>query len=296
MKRLSLIILASVLLFAGCDKIEGPYYTTRQHEDVSVVFPELDRASVHKKILIEEFTGHRCTNCPEAHDVLASLHDLYKDTLIIVGIHSTVLANPAPNAGMPYDFRTPVGNELTKHFDIGSLPKAIINREAHPGGWSKGEWGNVIKACDRSKVYAAVQMINQFNTPTNNTLKVNVKVTMFEDCKDPVKLSLLLIEDSIVQPQSLPHNIIDTFYVHNHVLRSDINGFYGEYLTQDGHLEKDSSYTYAYTINFNEHDWDPTKCSVVAILYDSDPNNEFVLQVESLPVLNNKSPYSKISY
>ncbi len=289
MKKISFILILAALFFAGCDKIEGPYIDIPHHEDVTVVFPELDKSTVYRKVLIEEFTGHKCTNCPGGHEKLAELHNIFKDTLVMVGIHATSLAKPSSNANSiwKYNFRTEEGMDIADYFGISGIPAAIINRQPYAGGWGISEWQSKIQAVDRSKSYAAIQMINQFNTPSQNSLKVNVKVTMLENYDAPVKLSLLLIEDGIIKPQMLGDLSTDTNYVHNHVLRANLNGTFGEYLTPDGKVEKDSAYIYAYTIDFTKHDWVPANCSVVAILYDQSPNGQ-ALQVECIPVLSNK--------
>ena len=96
MKRLLINIIALVgltcLLFSGCDKIEGDIYQIVQNEVVTVTFPDINPDEVYRKILVEEFTGHRCTNCPQGHQTLETLHQQYGDTLVTVGIHYGALA------------------------------------------------------------------------------------------------------------------------------------------------------------------------------------------------------------
>ena len=46
-------------------------------------------ASVARNVLIEDFTGQRCVNCPNATDEIEHLQQFYgADTVIAVGIHS----------------------------------------------------------------------------------------------------------------------------------------------------------------------------------------------------------------
>ena len=127
---------------------------------------------------------------------------------------------------------------------------------------------------------AAIQLVNQY---ANNTLKVNAKVTMLQDYSQPLRLSFLLIEDNIIKPQ-LKHSETILDYTHKHVLRAGLNGTFGDMLTGDGILQKDSAYTYGRSITFAGHDWNPDNCSVVAILYYKDKLKGEVLQVEQLPV------------
>lgn len=266
------------ILSAGCDKIDNPYLEFPNQEEVTVSFPDVDPSTVYRKILLEEYTGHRCTNCPGAHEKLEELHAIFGDTLVTVGIHATSLA--VPTNRFPYDFRCEAGNQLAEDFLINSVPAGIINREPHTGGWRKDEWYNQILQVDRNKVYAAIQLIHQ-NDPTTESVKVNARVTLLETYAHPLNFSLFLVEDGIIKPQLNGESIVDD-YTHNHVLRAAINGNYGTYLTETGVLEKGSSYTYGYSVSFEGKDWIPENCSVVAILYDK--MNGEVLQVEKVSV------------
>ena len=112
----TLFFIAIALCFVACNKIDSPYLIQSEQEDVDVVFPELDPSTVYRKILIDEYTGHLCPNCPSGHQVLEQLLDTYGDTLVAVCIHAGELAEPEPS--MPYDFRTPTGNQLNIDYHI----------------------------------------------------------------------------------------------------------------------------------------------------------------------------------
>ena len=44
-------------------------------------------------VLVEEFTGQKCINCPEAHEELAKIQKEYgEDNVISVCIHASALA------------------------------------------------------------------------------------------------------------------------------------------------------------------------------------------------------------
>ncbi len=281
MKKITLLLIIVAALFVGCDKIEGPYITLPQDEEVTVTFPDVNPAEVYRKILLEEYTGHLCTNCPAAHVKLEELHNTFHDTLVIVGIHATSLATATPSGLYSYDFRTEAGNELAADFNINSIPAGIINRHPHNGDFGPDNWYSKIVNVDRSKVYAAIQLINQYGYPTAGELKINAKVTMLDEYEHPVNFSLFLVEDGIIKPQyNNGANVED--YTHNHVLRAGVNGTYGAYLSETGVLEKDNAYTYGYSISFNDKDWVPENCQVVAVLFDK-ANGE-VLQVEKVSV------------
>lgn len=280
-KIIVFITVLSAILFCGCDKIEGPYLVPFENEEVTVTFPDLDVNNVYRKVLIEEFTGHRCMNCPNGHQKLEELHECFGDTLVAVGIHVGALAAPNAAEGYPYDFRTEVGNELAHEFSIDGIPAAIINRVYEAGGWSIVRWQSKINAVDRSKPLAAIQLINECNAQTG-MLKANAQVTLLEPCPNQLRLAFYLIEDGIVKPQLNGTEYVEN-YVHNHVLRASLNGTYGTLLNTNGYLETGKGYTLAHKINMSGHDWNPANCTVVAILYDRTAGD--VLQVEVQKVM-----------
>lgn len=282
MKKIFVFIaVLAATFFSGCDRIEGPYLVPSENEQITVTFPDLDVSSVYRKVLIEEYTGHRCLNCPNGHLKLEELHERFGDTLVAIGIHAGALAAPNAAEGYPYDFRTDVGSELAQEFSIDGIPAAIINRYPEPGGWSLVRWLSKINAVDRSKPLAAIQLMNEYNAQTG-MLKANAQVTLLEPCPNQLRLAFYLIEDGIVNPQLNGTEYIEN-YVHNHVLRASLNGTYGTLLNTNGYLETGKGYTLAHKINMSGHDWNPANCTVVAILYDRTSSD--VLQVETMKVM-----------
>ena len=72
------IMLASLFLVGACDYID---------EDDRFIYVE--PANVAKRVLIEDFTGQRCVNCPSATETIKQLQDTYgKENVIAVAIHS----------------------------------------------------------------------------------------------------------------------------------------------------------------------------------------------------------------
>jgi hypothetical protein len=275
-----LLITIGVFLFISCDVIEKPFINIE--EDLTPVeFPALDPDTVYRKLLFEEYTGHRCTNCPNAHDRVAALLITYGDTLIPIGIHAGSLA--ATNAEYPYDFTNPISVQLFNDFSIPFVPIAIVNRiKFSQNSWGSplSSWQNHIDMVDRTKKYAAIQMINEFDNQTRE-LTAHAKVTILDQITDIVQLCFVIIEDDIVKPQ-LRDGIRIPEYNHKHVLRGSLNGNYGAQLTLDGIVEKDSAYQKAYKISFENKDWNEDNCYVVVYLINMETKE--ILQVEHLKV------------
>lgn len=282
MKKITFILtlIATVIIAVSCDKIEGPYLQYDESVETTVEFPALDPTHIYKKVLVEEFTGHRCTNCPEGHRLLAALSETYGDTMVAVCVHAGSFA--MPTGSFPADYRTTEGSELAADFSITLYPSAVFNQSAYNGAYevSKDNWSQAIEHFNHQPAVAAIQMINEVS---GTTLTAHTKTTFLSDYEGPVKLALFVAEDSIVSPQKDGSNTIEE-YVHNHMLRGSLNGTYGAFITPDGTVTSGTGYTKSYQLSCADKPWVFAKCSVVAILMDATTHE--VLQVEKCPFLD----------
>ncbi len=100
MKKIFPLIVASVAMFlSSCANVdEGDRYIKVESSDAK------------RAVLVEEFTGQKCINCPEAHEELTKIQKEYgEDNVISVCIHASALA-VAP-------LKTSVGEEYFKHWN-----------------------------------------------------------------------------------------------------------------------------------------------------------------------------------
>ena len=107
MKKHNLKIILSIftiILINSCDEVEGPFIESNP------LTGEYATDAPIRKILIEDFTGVNCVNCPEASRVLENLKETYGNHIVPLGIHAGSYAIPIDDS-QP-DFRTDVGFEL----------------------------------------------------------------------------------------------------------------------------------------------------------------------------------------
>lgn len=282
MKKITFILtlMALAVLIACCDKVEGPYLQYDESVATTVEFPDLDTTAVYKKVLVEEFTGHRCTNCPEGHRLLAALSETFGDTMVAVCVHAGSFA--MPTSTFPADYRTTEGTELAADFSVTLYPSAVFNQSAYNGAYevAKDNWAQAMAYFNHQPAVAAIQMINEVS---GTTLTAHTKTTFLADYAEPVRLALFVIEEGIVSPQKDGNNTIED-YVHNHMLRGSLNGTYGSFISPDGTVTSGTGYTKSYQLSFDGKPWVLANCSVVAILMDATTHE--VLQVEKCPLLN----------
>jgi len=98
---------------------------------------------VTKKVLVEDYTGHLCGNCPDAGVYLnETLKPLYNHSLVVISVHAGFFAgfNPGcaacgigePGGSFRTDFNTTAGTAWNTFFGITGNPKGMIDRIDYP--------------------------------------------------------------------------------------------------------------------------------------------------------------------
>ena len=273
--RLSILAFLLLTILCSCDKVNGPY------EEVTTI------AAGNRKVLIEDYTGHKCVNCPRAAETIKTLQQLRPGRIIAVGVHVTSQF-AAPGSGIyNIDFRTSVGNSNDSLFEVSllGLPTGMVNRLS-VNGVRRIEYSNWGKYADSLLQLPAVADIKIENTyiASGRVVTSTIKSEFLSKMSGNYKLVAFLIEDSIPHAQKdnlIPPPSNDSDYVHNHVLRASLNGAFGE-LLNNGPVVEGSSFTktYARAISAN---WREKKCAIVAFIYD-DATKE-ILQAEEKEIL-----------
>ena len=96
----------ATLAFAACSHID-------EADRLIYVKP----AHVSRCVLLEDFTGQRCVNCPKANDEIRALQEQYgADTVIAVAIHSGPLGfhTNAKYVGLSTD----TGDDYYNHWNL----------------------------------------------------------------------------------------------------------------------------------------------------------------------------------
>ena len=311
MKKIKYIIatLFGILLFniTSCDIIEGPYLIDNNTNPV-------DTNTFVKKVLIEDFTGHRCPNCPAAAEELVSLQDFYGDRVIGIAIHpsSPAFSTPSPltASSYTYDFRTQFGDDIDNIFEITTvgLPRGMVNRTGfdtqHQLG--KDEWSSIVQTeLEKAPIFGITLSSNVSNG--NGTISItaealtNINLDKKEKIED-YNIVICLTEKNIVQWQkdNTAGDIED--YEHNHVLRTMINTTFGESIGNsfvDGDIwEKDYSIDITTLENTNENyslntlfmgngnckEWNEDNMEIVVYIYNT--FNYEIVQVEEKHLTN----------
>lgn len=286
--RKYIAILSSILIITSCDVVEGPYMN-------DATINPIDTTTL-KKILIEDFTGHLCPNCPDAARELTIIHDIYGDQIIGMAIHvSKAFAKPYPISSAPnfqYDFRTSWGHDWDVFYGISNsgLPKGMINRIGYPNDshrLGKDEWASIVA----NELTKETDFKITIESSSNNII---IYSKTLKSISGDYNLAVCLTESNIINWQKDGQDNVED-YEHNHVLRSvlidealssstsyiagqEIEKQINYDLTSLEEFNIDYSTNTAEFGNGNAGGWNANNMSVIAYIYNA--NTKEILQVE----------------
>lgn len=275
-KILSIFAMASFMIgMIACDKIEEDNYFKANNESTDIIpLPkeDIDNWKNEKVLLLEDFTGVKCTNCPDAAMEAHKLKEQYKHQLVILSVHASeqnFFSNPL--GGYP-DFRTEEATEWYNTFKPGPNPIGTINRQNGPKGYRYQEWAGIIAQSIDGTPNIRLLSATEYNE-NDKELKVSVYSKFLEDFPDKYNLTVCLMEDHIIGKQAGANGGDE--YDHRHVFRKTLNGAWGTELNEEiipAEEEIVKNYSIKLDNNFNADN-----CYIISYIYDRDTKE--ILQV-----------------
>ncbi len=229
-----------------------------------------------RKVLVEEFTGVRCVQCPGGSVELENLLDIHGDRLVVVSIHAGFFSTPYDDGN---DFRSDEGEALNTFLDLPEgYPTATINRKLFDNEsdlqLNRTSWGGYISAEKEGLANIVLDLSLNYDSGTRE-LVANTTIKPVETITESVHLSVMVLESGVVGHQITPEGLQEE-YVHKHVLRDMMTPFNGEpmsdELTVGATIEKQHSMTLP-------DDWNSDKVDVIVFVHRQGNSRE-VLQVE----------------
>ena len=242
MKRKTFILaLAAIILgMMSCDKLKEPYVIepiVAQSDTIALEAADTVNFDGKIVVLLEDYTGVKCNNCPEAGAMALQLQEQNEGHLVVLGVHpKSALQNPA--GGFP-DFRTDDGNEWNNYFNIGAYPNGLINRS---GVLGSAEWTSAVNNVIGSDAPVRLIIKSEFDEATRE-LKLSIHSKFLQDvASNDVRIITCMMEDKIIGKQ-VTANGIDENYVHRHVFRGTADGqTWGRALNDDGSISAGSNF------------------------------------------------------
>ena len=220
---------------------------------------------MNRTVLIEDFTGQNCTNCPDAHKVIDVLQNQYGERVIAVAIHAGhfgVAEGSNPNF---VGLMQPEGNTYADYWQVASYPAGVINRTS--GVVKHTDWAAYTRTALMGEPTMQISVNNSLSTD-NATLTIDTEI--ISQANTDAKLQLWITESDITAPQLKAGSLVPS-YTHNHVYRASVNGLWGEDIT----LTDSTPYRTTHQIALRDN-WDISNLSIVAFVYN---DTDGVLQV-----------------
>lgn len=221
-----------------------------------------------KTVLLHDYTGARCVNCPAASDLAHQLQNQYGERLIVLSVHAGGQAQPVGN--FP-NFITEEGDEW--YNGNNANPLGSVNCVKLLPGYTlqASAWADAVAAAFEEPQTIELRVSNTYNENTRQ-LTATVDAWALEAQEGDLVLTVCLMEDNIVGMQITPTGLVND-YVHRHVFRKTFNGAYGE----DMVFGEDDTYSKSFNLTLSE-DYNADNCYVVAYIYDNASGDLKILQ------------------
>ena len=278
MKKLVQFIFAVALVSTfttSCDVIDQPFKGGTI--DTTTTTQQL------RNVLIEDFTGHRCKNCPKASKKIEELVTAFgSDRIIGLAIHAGPGNFTNTTADYPTDFTTQAGKQIQNFFGTNFLPVGMVNREnwtasgnSHWSGYAN--WPTLSAEAMDSTLRVALNVEAALD---GTTLTVSTEALPQVPLLHDLKYVVLVKESNIVSPQLLPDDTRDPDYVHMNVLRAFVTDVWGDDLGTSPMTPSDVLND-SKTLTWNT-DW--VKDNSAVVVYAFNPENYRILQVVEVAI------------
>jgi hypothetical protein len=280
-RYLLLFAIGIIFTLSRCEFIVDPI-------DVTPTVPPFD--TTKRVALVEEWTGHICTNCPDAARTIEQLKAAYGPSFIAISIHDNYFAMPCtnipPNPPLPmcaignpdafqHDFRCATGASYSAaHVGASDAPPTgMVNRLGMPSQTelrAHTAWSSLVDSLTDENASTSIHIVHDYN-PATRALNVQVWGSWMQSYSGTLNIAIMLTEGGITGWQ-IDDQSCDQAFVFHDILRECLNtpGSIAGTQVATGTSTVGTMWSYvlptAYTVpaNFN-----PNECSMVAILYDT---------------------------
>lgn len=266
MKKIQTMLWAMFALLAvvSCDNIsEGDRYIYVDKKDNPQDSDTI--VKVYRAVLLQDFTGQDCLNCPNATDEIEKLVEQYGDSVVVpVGIHSGQLSFKTyvdkKTGETIIGLKTDIGQKYYDDWQIKAQPKGVID---YLGQVDYQDWATVIYN-ELQKAPVMQLKLTPVYDEASRKLDIDVDAVNISTAALSGTLQLWVLEDSIVAEQKQPNGRVQKDYVHNHVFRDAVNGTDGSGCAVEAGKDQRQHFTYTLPA-----DYKAGNVSVVAFFYDA---------------------------
>ena len=222
-----LIFIFLIIALIGCEVIN--------EDDYMQLLPDMEGNTFQSTVLVEEYTGQKCINCPDAAKLLQGQKKILGNHLIVVSMHAPRTGLTKPNLANQEADTYAMYYEHPR-----AVPGVMINRERMGENWysqNQSLWISELRrqAMTKMPCKISIQQVkflgenegsDSFSTAINTSIAVDLLVSANKEFKSQLGVQLWAVEDIITEQMTALGNISD--YFHHNVFRGSLNGTWGE--------------------------------------------------------------------
>jgi len=210
----------------------------------------VDTVPANRNVVLQEFTGIKCTWCPAGHLIANNMKTADPNRVVLINVHAGGFATPG--AGEP-DFRSAIGTALDNASDLGGYPAGDVNRRAFTDSEpeiaaGRAVWasrGNTVKGLSSPVNVAARCTINL----DNRQLRMTVEAYYTGNGNGTQdRFNAFILQNNVEGPQTGSANnpsqvLPNGKYRHMHALRAALTPTWGDVVST---ISQGSFYTNRY--------------------------------------------------
>ncbi len=221
----------------------------------------------NKKVILEEFTGTGCPNCPDGHVIAANILDANPGIVFVVAYHpdnSNYTSSDPMRRSFPAAFYSNPFISPSNRF----MPSAIVNRRIFGTEriLPRTQWVEKVNILKAESSPLNVGVASVYNT-ADNVLTVDIEVYFTENVTSNLTLYTVLLESNIIASQSGG----TANYVHKHAFREALPSpnpeQWGEPITNP--TTQGSLISLTYTFDNTSTNYDMNNCEIVVFVRDA---------------------------
>ena len=243
-----LYLFGAALLFASCDKIDHPYekgakfaldttlYPGNWSDYLANEYPTFTtNTNTDINVLIEDYTGHTCVNCPTAADIAHSIHENNPTRVFVASMHtgpgSLSFQSANPSSSKYYTDHTNTdgiayGEEFKSGFGFYGNPQGTVNRSKGDGEMFalSGVWqSRTDNILNNNDLKVNIQSVFNYYSEINGGY-LHVEIENKSSASIDMNTVVYVIQDSLIDWQKMPDNSDQEFYIHRDKHLGSIDG------------------------------------------------------------------------
>jgi len=214
----------------------------------------------NKNVILEEFTGQNCPNCPAGHATAQAILNNNPNDVFVVAYHPTNSSYTLPELDEPFAdafYSTPYCGS-SRYMPSAFIGRRMVNHERLQGRTDWESYTNT-QLTESSPVNVGLQAVYD---PVTETMDVYAEAYYTSDVSSGQSINVVLIEDGIVAYQS---NGGDD-YVHNHIFREAFTAQWGDEIT---YTSEGDLFTAVYQFDNSIDQFNIENCEVVAFVLNT---------------------------